>query len=70
MEEITRTEKLLSLILLQGMDKASQKERVVILNKAGFSNIEIANLLETTTATVSQSLYENKSTKKTNRNQK
>lgn len=52
-----RTETLLALILLQQMKSASQQEKIVQLNIAGFSNLEIANILETTTAVVAQSLY-------------
>ncbi len=52
-----RTETLLALILLQQMKSASQQEKIVQLNIAGFSNLEIANILGTTTAVVSQSLY-------------
>lgn len=63
-----RTERLLALILLNQMKGASQREKAIQLNLAGFSNVEIANLLETTTAVVSQALYEArkvKTTKKT-----
>jgi len=52
-----RTETLLALLLLQQMKPASQQEKIVQLNIAGFSNLEIANILATTTAVVSQSLY-------------
>ncbi len=52
-----RTETLLALILLQQMKSASQQKKIVQLNIAGFSNLEIANILETTTAVVAQSLY-------------
>ncbi len=53
-----RIERLLALILLNQMKGASQREKALQLSLAGFSNIEIANMLETTTAVVSQVLYE------------
>jgi hypothetical protein len=67
-----RVERLLALILMNQMKGASQREKAMQLNIAGFSNVEIANLLETTTAVIAQVLYEsrkgksgNKTTKKT-----
>jgi DNA-directed RNA polymerase specialized sigma24 family protein len=57
MAEIERTERLLALILLHQMGDASQQKKIVELNLAGFSNTEIADLLDTTTAVVAQSLY-------------
>ncbi|CAG1013518.1 hypothetical protein ANRL4_04957 [Anaerolineae bacterium] len=53
-----RSERLLALILLNQLKDSSQREKAIQLNLAGFSNIEIANLLETTAAVVSQMLYE------------
>jgi DNA-directed RNA polymerase specialized sigma24 family protein len=55
-----RTEKLLALLLLQQLKTAPQRDKVVHLSLAGFSNTEIADLLQTTTAVVAQSLYEAK----------
>lgn len=60
-----RSEKLLALILMQHMKSAPQREKVVQLNLAGFSNVEIADILETTGAVVSQSLYEARKGRKT-----
>ena len=57
MEKTDRTERLLALILLQQMKGASQQDKVLVLNLAGFSNVEIADILQTTSAVVSQSLY-------------
>jgi uncharacterized membrane protein len=57
MAETERTERLLGLILVQTMGAASQAKKIVQLNVAGFSNTEIADLLETTTGVVAQSLY-------------
>jgi DNA-directed RNA polymerase specialized sigma24 family protein len=47
-----RVEKLLALLLLQSMKGANQREKVVQLSLGGFSNIEIANLLGTSTGVV------------------
>jgi DNA-binding NarL/FixJ family response regulator len=55
MEKQDRVEKLLALLLLKQLK--SQQEKIHNLNLAGFTNIEIANLLQTTSASVSQSLY-------------
>ncbi len=60
-----RTERLLALILLNQMKGASQRDKAIQLNLAGFSNLEIANLLETTTAVVAQNLYSVRKDKKT-----
>ena len=59
-----RIERLLALILLNQMKGAPQREKVIQLNIAGFSNVEIADILETTNALVSQSLYEARKGKK------
>lgn len=53
-----RSEHLLALILLQQMKGASQRDKIAQLSVAGFSNTEIADLLQTTSAVVAQSLYE------------
>ncbi len=47
-----RVEKLLALLLLQSMKGARQREKVVQLSLSGLSNLEIANLLGTSTAVV------------------
>jgi DNA-directed RNA polymerase specialized sigma24 family protein len=39
------------------MKSSSQQYKIVELNLAGFSNLEIADLLQTTSAVVAQSLY-------------
>jgi DNA-binding NarL/FixJ family response regulator len=57
MTEISRTERLLAYLLLERMGDRSQEYKAVRLVRAGFSNAEIADLLETTTATVTQTLY-------------
>jgi DNA-directed RNA polymerase specialized sigma24 family protein len=53
-----RAEKLLALLLLQQLKAAPQREKALHLSLAGFTNTEIADLLQTTTAVVAQSLYE------------
>lgn len=55
--EIDRIEKLLALILIGQTKSSSMLEKISQLNVAGFNNVEIADLLQTTSAVVSQSLY-------------
>lgn len=55
-----RVERLLALILLQQMKSAPQRERILQLNVAGFSNIEIADLLQTSAKVVAQRLHESR----------
>ncbi len=55
-----RTERLLAILLLQTMKGASQKEKAVLLSLAGFSNVEIADLLQTTSQVVAQHLYKSR----------
>jgi len=43
--------------VLQNMKTANMAMKAKELSMAGFTNVEIANLLETTPAVVSQSLY-------------
>ena len=57
MTEISRTERLLAYLVLERMGDRSQEYRALRLSRAGFSNPEIADLLETTTASVTQMLY-------------
>ena len=57
MEALERTERLLALILLQQMKGSSQRNQALQLSVAGFTNSEIADLLQTTSAVVAQSLY-------------
>ena len=57
MPEQNRTERLLALILLAQHKSSSQQDRTRLLSLAGFSNLEIADILETTAAVVSQNLY-------------
>jgi DNA-directed RNA polymerase specialized sigma24 family protein len=53
-----RTERLLAMLLLNSMGEASQKDKAVALSYAGFAPAEIAELLGTSAASVSQQLYE------------
>lgn len=56
-ESNERVERLLALLLLQNMKTANTGAKVRELSIAGFTNVEIADLLGTTAAVVSQSLY-------------
>lgn len=56
-QRIDRIERLLGLLLLQYMKGASQREKAAQLSVAGFTNIEIADLLGTTAQVISQYLY-------------
>lgn len=58
MKTTDRTERLLVMILLQHIKEAPQAKKIYQLNLAGLSNIEIANVLETTPQVVSQTIYE------------
>lgn len=59
-----RIERLLALLLLQQMKGATQAQKAIQLNIAGFSNTEIADLLETSTKVVAQRLHEARRGKK------
>ena len=54
---VTRTERLLALLVLQNMAEAPQTDKSLTLSQAGFTNPQIADLLGTSTQTVSQNLY-------------
>ena len=56
-QAISRSERLLALLVLHNMGDASQVEKTVMLSRAQFTNGEIADLLGTSTAVVSQNLY-------------
>ena len=49
---LTRTEALLALILLQGLNAASWETRVATLALAGLTKVEIADLLDMTAVDV------------------
>jgi DNA-binding CsgD family transcriptional regulator len=63
MTEQSLTDRLLAQVLVQLMREASQKEKAVALGKAGLSPAEIGALLDTSAATISQQLYEARTTK-------
>lgn len=50
MDVTDRTENLLGLILLQQMKSSPQRDKILQLSLAGFSNTEIADLPQTTSA--------------------
>jgi len=56
-ESSNRLERLLALLLLQGMKNVPQSDKVHHLNLAGFTNVEIADLLQVNPQLVSDSLY-------------
>ena len=55
-----RTERLMAILLLESMKGTSQREKVIRLSLAGFSNVEIADLLQTYSQVVAQHLYESR----------
>lgn len=57
-----RSERILALLLLQQMKGGTLKEKVVQLSLAGFSNLEIADIVQTTPGVVAQLLYESRKT--------
>ncbi len=62
MEGLERAERLLALLLIQ--ETKTQRDKIIQLNIAGFTNTEVADLLQTTTAGVNQVLYESRKRKK------
>lgn len=66
-QRIDRVERLLGLILLQYMKGTSQLEKASQLSAAGFTNIEIADLLGTTAQVIAQHLYVAKKSKRVKR---
>ena len=62
-DRLERVERLLALSLMQGMKGTSQQEKAHQLSLAGFSNVEIADLLETSAQVVAQHLYARKKSK-------
>jgi len=57
-----RVERLLALLLIQPMK--TQRDKIVQLNLAGFTNTEVADLIQTTTGVVSQTLFESRKGRK------
>jgi predicted transcriptional regulator len=64
MADETRIERILTMILLNDLEGAPQAKKAEILNRIGYSNSEIAELLGTTAATVGQQLYSLRGAKK------
>lgn len=60
-----RLERLLALLLIQQMKDGTMKDKAEKLSLAGFSNIEIADLLGTTGPSIAQLLYEARKPKPT-----
>ncbi len=59
-----RIERLLAILAIQGMKGATQADKALQLSLAGFTNVEIGNLLETSQAVISQNLYAARKKKK------
>ncbi len=59
-----RLERLQALLLLESMKDATQREKALKLNVAGFSNIEIAEFLQTSPAVIATLLYESRKSPK------
>jgi len=63
-EPTERDERLLALLLIHNMKGTTQAEKAMQLSLAGFTNVEIANLLQTTAKVVTQRLHEIRKKKK------
>ena len=57
MEENNRIEKLLAMQLINSLAGKNMAEKAAQLSIVGFTNVEIANLLETNSGTINQLLY-------------
>jgi hypothetical protein len=64
-ESNDRIERLLALLLLQNVKPGNTATKAKELSIAGFTNAEIADLLQTNPAVISQSLYAARKKKKT-----
>jgi DNA-binding CsgD family transcriptional regulator len=62
-----RTERLLALILIGSMKEAPQQMKIHKLRLAGFSNIEIADLLDISPTVVASLAYKAKKVKASNK---
>jgi len=67
MDSTERIERLLVAILLQSMKGTPMKEKAVLLSIVGFSNVEIADLLQTSSPVIAQYLYETRKQKSARR---
>ena len=68
MDYSERTDKLLALLLLEQMGGVANHQKAMKLKLAGFTNVEIADILQTTSTAVSQLLYDAKNQKAKTRN--
>jgi len=59
-----RIEKLLALLLILNMKGATQADKALQLSVAGFTNVEIGNLLQTNPAVIAQHIYAERKKKK------
>ncbi len=59
-----RIEALLATLVIQSMKGATQADKALQLSLVGFTNVEIANLLQTTQAVIAQHLYAARKKKK------
>jgi len=59
-----RVEKLLIALLLHSMKGETMKYKAIQLNLAGFSNLEIAQLLETSPQVIANYVYQTRKSKK------
>jgi hypothetical protein len=58
--QLVRVEKLLALLLIDNMKSANQTQKIEKLSGAGFTNVEIADLLDIKAAAVAVRLSEAK----------
>jgi hypothetical protein len=56
-DELSVTDRLLAMILVQQMGEGSQTEKAIALSSAGITNQHIAELLGTSVGSVTQQLY-------------
>ncbi len=56
--DIPRTDALLAQLLLHSLGGGGQQKKACALHAAGFSNVEVAKLMDTTAAVVAQVLYQ------------
>ena len=61
---LDRVERLLALILINNIKDAKQIEKIRALNLAGFTNVEIAELLGTSPQVIANTLHKSKKNKK------
>ncbi len=61
-ESPDRVERLLALLLIS--QTKTQRDKIIQLNVAGFTNTEVADLVQTTAGVVSQVLYSSRKGKK------